>query len=109
LELNSLADRTQVAVANLKKTHLSLFRCLQVEVAIALDWTEDDVASNDGIFVDDRGKPAEMKELESKLFLRRIFQVSHLPLGDTLTNTLFPVAFRRWHSCPCKQVRALFI
>ena len=81
MELNSLADLTAAAVKKLQENHAQIFKCLQVQVVKALDWTKDDVALNDGIFVDDREKPARMKDLESRLLLRRIFMVSRLPLG----------------------------
>jgi hypothetical protein len=81
LGLNSLADRTREAVRNLQQNHTRLFQCLKVDVAKPLDWTENDVKLNKGIFVDDGTKPAKMKDLESKLLRHRIFEVSRFPLG----------------------------
>jgi hypothetical protein len=80
--INSLVDDTRAAVENLKNAHPRLFQCLQVEVAKAPKWSEDDVnLNNTTTYVHNLGKPAEMMDLESKLALRRTFQVSRLPLG----------------------------
>jgi hypothetical protein len=53
-------------------------RAVTVEVKKALDWTENDVKLNKGIFLNDDGR--EMKVLESKLRNKRIFDVSRFHL-----------------------------
>jgi hypothetical protein len=77
-----LTDPTGQAVKTLEKNHGEFFRCLTVEVEKALDWTEDDVKLNKGIFLDDDGRevPPVIKVLESKLRNKRIFNVSRFHL-----------------------------
>lgn len=79
-----------MAVAKLKKNHTRLFQCLMVDVVKALDWTENDVRLNKGTRVDDKTKPAQMKNLESKLLCQRIFEVSRFPLGRYLSQYSLP-------------------
>jgi hypothetical protein len=77
-----LKDPTGQAVTTLEKNYGEFFRCLTVEVEKALDWTENDVKLNKGIFLDYDGRevPLEIKVLESKLFEKRIFNVSRFHL-----------------------------
>jgi hypothetical protein len=73
-----LTDPTGQAVKTLEKDQGDFFRCLTVKVEKALDWTEDDVKLNKGIFLDYDGRevPHEIEVLESKLLKKRIFNVS---------------------------------
>jgi hypothetical protein len=77
-----LTDNSRRAVKKLEDNHGEFFKCLTVEVARALKWTENDVKLNKGIFLDDDGRevPSEMKGLESKLRNKRIFNVSRFHL-----------------------------
>jgi hypothetical protein len=77
-----LIDLTGQAVTTLEKEHGEFFRCLTVEVEKALDWTENDIKLNKGIFLDDDGRevPPEIEVLESNLRNKRIFNVSRLHL-----------------------------
>lgn len=77
-----MTDNTRRTVKKLEDNHGEIFKCLTVEVADALKWTESDVKLNKGIFLDDDGRevPPEMQVLESKLRNKRIFDVSRFYL-----------------------------
>lgn len=78
-----MTDGTERAVKVLQRNHGEIFKYLTVEVKKAKDWTKDDVKLNKGIFLTDSGRevPPEMKDLESKLGNKRIFNVSSFHLG----------------------------
>jgi hypothetical protein len=66
----------------LKQKHARLFACLKVAVARWHDWTKQDIESNNGHFLENNNEeiPPEIKDLEIKLFKKRIFSnVSRLP------------------------------
>ena len=67
----------------LEKNHSEFFGCLTVDIIKVHYWTMDDVKLDKDIFLADGEMevPPEVKDLESKLRSKRIFNVSRFHLG----------------------------
>ena len=67
------------------RSHAEFCRCLTISVIKEFEWTKNDVGLNKGVFLEDGDKerPREMKDMESRLSNKRIFNlnVSRYHLG----------------------------
>ncbi|KAF8963442.1 hypothetical protein BDZ97DRAFT_1028862 [Flammula alnicola] len=89
LVIEDTSNKAAQAVARLSQNHADLYQCLKVTVGVAKRWTRDYAESNGGIFVNNRTKPPEMKELETRLKDKRFFNVSHFSFQSISLKNLF--------------------